>query len=695
MDAEDQSLVLNPFRPVDKIAMNLLRSMLRIRMVEQEIAKRYPEGDIRCPVHLSIGQEAAAVGICSALNKTDWVFSGHRSHAHYLAKGGDLDSMIAELYGKETGCCAGKGGSMHLTDLACGFVGATPIVGSTVPIAVGAALTAQQEEKERVVVVFLGDGAMESGVVSESLNFAAVKSLPIIFACENNLYSVYSPKSVRQPSGRALKDFAEGHGVKSIDIDGNCVKSISNAAEEIVAHTRRGLGPYFIELSTYRYLEHCGPEYDNDIGYRTTEEFEAWKKVDPIDREIQRIGINSISEFRLETELEINAAFEKAIKAKHAAVSPSAKDVYAETPNSPIADHRNSGRIVTFAESIREALDIELSRDKNVYLMGLGVPDPKGIFGTTLGLQVRHGENRVFDTPLSEHAMTGIAVGSAITGMRPILTHQRFDFCLVSIDQIVNQAAKWYFMFDGTMNVPLVIRIIVGRGWGQGPQHSQSLHSWFAHIPGLKVVMPATGYDAKGLLESAIVDNNPVLFIEHRWLHHSIDNIPEDPYYLPLGKANIIRNGSDITLIGVSYMTLECIEASNVLGELGISSEVIDLISINPIDSETLIQSSRKTGYVVIADHAERSCGISAEISSLICENCFSSLKGVPKRVTLPNYPTPTGFSLSADYYPTSSCIVTSALELLGKDDLIDEALSKIPPRNAHDQPYQGFKGPF
>ena len=201
-------------------AFELLRSMTRIRMVEEEIARRYKEQQMRCPVHLSVGQEAAAVGVCAALIQSDWVFSGHRNHAHYMAKGGNLRAMISEIYGKASGCCGGRGGSMHLTDLKAGFIGATPIVGSTVPIATGAALTAQSEGKGRAVVVFLGDGAMETGVVNESLNFAAVRRLPILFVCENNLYSVYSPLDVRQPKGRCLSDLAEGHGVSSYKANG-------------------------------------------------------------------------------------------------------------------------------------------------------------------------------------------------------------------------------------------------------------------------------------------------------------------------------------------------------------------------------------------------------------------------------------------------------------------------------------------
>ena len=261
----------------------LLRSMTRIRLVEEEIAKRYPEQQMRCPVHLSIGQEAASVGVCAALKATDWAFSGHRNHAHYLAKGGNLRAMICETYGKSSGCAV-RGGSMHLTDQSAGFIGATPIVGSTVPIAVGAALTAQREEEGRVVVVLLlGDGAMETGVVHESLNFAALKGLPILSSrCENNLYSVYSPLDVRQPQQRSISDVASGHGVTTLKANGNDVNDVYEKVSWAVSKIRAGSGPMFIELPTYRWREHCGPGFDNDIGYRSEEEFEEWKRHDPL-----------------------------------------------------------------------------------------------------------------------------------------------------------------------------------------------------------------------------------------------------------------------------------------------------------------------------------------------------------------------------------------------------------------------------
>lgn len=261
----------------------LYRGLLRIRMIEEKIAELYPEWQMRCPVHLSIGQEAAAVGVCAHLAPRDYVMSGHRSHGHYLAKGGDLKRMLAELYGKATGCTSGKGGSMHLVDLDAGFLGAVPIVGSTIPIAVGAAWGARMRGESRVVVTFFGEAATEEGVFHEAINFAALKKLPVVFVCENNLYSVYSPLSVRQPEGNEVFNLAKGHGVDSCQGDGNDVLEVYRLAGSAVARARAGEGPSFLELKTYRWREHCGPFYDNDIGYRTPEEFEVWKARCPVE----------------------------------------------------------------------------------------------------------------------------------------------------------------------------------------------------------------------------------------------------------------------------------------------------------------------------------------------------------------------------------------------------------------------------
>lgn len=264
------------------ILKELFFTMLKVRMVEERIAELYPEQEMRCPVHLCIGQEATAAGVCINLSREDCLLSAHRAHGHYLAKGGNLKAMMAELYGKVTGCSHGTGGSMHLVDLSAGFLGSTPIVGGTIPVAVGVAFGLMLRGEKRVTTVFFGEGATEEGVFHESINFAVLKKLPIVFVCENNFYSVYSPLSVRQPESREVVCLAQGHGAESYQADGNDVVEVYKLAGRAIRKAREGGGPTFLEFKTYRWLQHCGPRYDNDIGYRTESEFQEWKERCPI-----------------------------------------------------------------------------------------------------------------------------------------------------------------------------------------------------------------------------------------------------------------------------------------------------------------------------------------------------------------------------------------------------------------------------
>ena len=662
-------------------------------MIEEEIAERYSQQEMRCPVHLSIGQEAPAVGVCESLSINDLIFSGHRNHAHYLAKGGNLKKMLAEIYGKSSGCSGGKGGSMHLTDKDCGFVAATPIVGSTVPIAAGASLHLKNEGEKRVAVIFLGDGAMETGVVSETLNFASLKGLPILFVCENNLYSVYSPLNVRQPNNRSISDIARAHGLETIKIDGNDVEEIFKTTKSSVEKIRERSNPIFFELSTYRHREHCGPEFDNKLGYRSINEFEEWLLRDPVKLQEKKVGRTLSDEDVSLIRTEIKEAFNYALNAPFPDKCKTQSNVYSNNKIINQNDTINQKKsFISYAEALREAQDFCLRSYPETYLMGLGVPDPKGIFGTTLNLQGKYGSERVFDIPLSENAMTGVAIGNAILGSRTILTHQRLDFALVSIEQIVNQAAKWTYMFDGNYDVPIVIRMIIGRGWGQGPQHSQSLHSWFAHIPGLKVIMPSTPYDAKGMLISAIEDNNPVICLEHRWLFGIKDNIPICEYRVPLNKARVIKQGSAITIVGISYMSLECLKAAEILSRYKINAEIIDLRSIRPIDYETIANSVKKTNHLLVVDHSDPICSVASEIISFISENHFSSLKTNPAKITLPNHPVPTSYALSDDYYPNHDDIVSRVFKIFAFNEIYQPLKDKSIRK---DQPNKSFKGPF
>ncbi|MCP5468959.1 MAG: alpha-ketoacid dehydrogenase subunit beta [Chlamydiales bacterium] len=349
-----------------------------------------------------------------------------------------------------------------------------------------------------------------------------------------------------------------------------------------------------------------------------------------------------------------------------------------------------------FSEAILEATDQLLAQDESVYVMGLGAPDPKGIFGTTVGLVDKYGPERIQDMPTSENAMTGIAIGSAIVGMRPLMTHQRVDFALLALDQIINNAAKWHYMFGDQMRVPLTIRLVMGRGWGQGPQHSQSLHSLFAHIPGLKVVMPSNPYDAKGLLISAVEDDDPVIYLEHRWLHNITGEVPSEMYRVPIGKAKVVEEGTDVTIVASSHMTLEAFRALKYLE--GISVELIDLRSVKPLDTETILNSVRKTGHVVIADPDWKMCGFGAEVAAVIAEEAFGDLKAPLKRVSYPDRHSPTSWLLANHYYPTAEDIACCVLEMLGKKTASKALLQKLLDKKMGiplDQPDKSFTGPF
>jgi pyruvate dehydrogenase E1 component beta subunit len=347
-------------------------------------------------------------------------------------------------------------------------------------------------------------------------------------------------------------------------------------------------------------------------------------------------------------------------------------------------------RTVTYAEALRDALELALERDPSVYVLGLGVPDPKAIFGSTAGLQERFGEDRVMDMPAAENGMTGVALGTALGGMRPVMVHQRIDFALLAVEQLVNQAAKWHYMFDGRMRVPLVVRMLVGRGWGQGPQHSQSLHSWFAHIPGLKVVMPVTPADAKGMLLAAIEDDNPVVFIEHRWLHNGTGEVPEGWYTTPIGPARIAREGSDVTVLASSYMVVEALTAATALAGAGVDVEVVDVRSLRPLDTETIVASAAKTGRVLVADSSWETAGFSGELAAVVAEHAFDRLVTAPKRLAMPEVPVPTARALSRFSYPRAADVVAGVAAIVGLDDP-----PAVPDPEHLDVPDASFTGPF
>ncbi len=345
-------------------------------------------------------------------------------------------------------------------------------------------------------------------------------------------------------------------------------------------------------------------------------------------------------------------------------------------------------RILSYSEAIREATDQEMERDLSVILLGMGVDDPKSILGTTKGLLEKFGSKRVFDTPLAEDGMTGVAIGAALTGLRPIHVHIRMDFLLLAMNQIVNMASKMHYMFGGALSVPLVIRAIIGKSWGQGPQHSQSIYPLLMNIPGIKILAPATPYDAKGSLIAAIQDNNPVIFIEHRLLYYQRGYVPEVSYKVPFGKARILVRGEDVTLVGVSQMAIECLRAKRYLQEVGISAEVIDPVSLQPLDIDTIEESVLKTGKLIVVDNAWMTCAAAAEIVTRLLERgrCKNLLFN---RLGFAFTPCPTTPVLERIFYPDAKSIALKAYQMLFPRKKPWEPRSEIQTEEVE------FKGPF
>ncbi len=319
------------------------------------------------------------------------------------------------------------------------------------------------------------------------------------------------------------------------------------------------------------------------------------------------------------------------------------------------------GRILSYVEALHEALELALHLDPKVFVLGQGVNDPKGMFGVTTGLHRKFGESRVFDTPLSEEGLTGICTGAALNGLRPVYLHNRPDFLLLAFNQIVSHASKMHYIDNGQSNVPLVIWSAIGRGWGSGSQHSQAIQGLLLGVPGLKIVMPSTPYDAKGLLLASIADNNPVLIFEHRWIMRNPGVVPEGMYHVPLGRGVYRRRGTDLTIVGTSHTLVLALEAAEELAKEGISVEVIDLRTLKPLDEALILESLKKTGHLLVVDTAWQMGGVCAEIASLAAEKGFEFLRGPVRRIGMPDIPTPAGYTLEQFIYPNREKIAQVA----------------------------------
>jgi 2-oxoisovalerate dehydrogenase E1 component len=641
------------------------RRMLLIRGFEQRVAALYRDGEVPGFVHLSIGQEAAAVGACWPLRPTDVITSTHRGHGHCLAKGLDPLGMFAELMGRDQGTNRGRGGSMHIADPKLGIFGANGIVAAGVPIAAGAAAAAQLRADGGVAVAFFGDGAPAQGAFHEAVNLAAVWRLPVVFFCENNGYAEFSPASTQHVASLAQR--AAGYGVDHVGVDGNDVVATTAVMADVVSSVRTGHGPVMVEAATYRWHGH----YEGDPErYRSPEEVKEWEGRDPLlahERRLRDAGIGDDEIKALESRVaeQLGGAVEAARRLEEPAPSTLGDFVVRARPSraepAPVPDDAPVFRTM---DAIRMALEAELTADERVFVAGIDVGDGGNVFGLTRGLREQFGD-RVRDTPISETAILGLGVGAAMAGMHPVVEVMYLDFLGVCFDQLLNQAAKLPFMTGGAARMALTVRTQFGAGRSSGSQHSQSLEALLAHIPGLNVVMPSTPADTYGLLRSAIQDPNPVVFIENRLLYGMKGAQPPADHVVPIGVSSVVRPGTDVTVVSVSRMVHETVAAAEQVAEDGISVEVIDLRTVAPLDMAPVLESVHKTSRLLIAHEAVVPFGIGAEIAAVVTREAFWDLDAPIERVGAAPTPPPYAPPLERAWLPDREDIAAAIRQLV------------------------------
>jgi 2-oxoisovalerate dehydrogenase E1 component len=646
--------------------LGLLERMAVIRRFEERAAELYRDGEIPGFVHLSIGQEATAVGACWPLDDGDGIVSTHRGHGHCLAKGASPEGMMAELMGRATGTCGGLGGSMHIADTAKGVYGANGIVGAGLPIACGVASAFGILGRGDVVVAFFGDGAIAQGAFHEAVNLAAVWRLPVVFLCENNGYAEFSPFAAQHPV--PVLERAAAYGIPAHHVDGNDIEAVALTMARLVGGLRDGSrpGPVLVEATTYRIHGH----YEGDPQrYRAAGEVEEWKTArDPLAVAAARLTDRGVDPAEITTVLERAAArVEAAVTAARAAPAPemaTARRALAAprltVRETPIEMAGGDYRVM---DAVSDALRLAMEDDPTVWVAGIDVAAGGNVFGLTRGLAERF-PGRVRDTPISETAILGAGVGGAMAGTRPVVEIMYLDFIGVCLDQLLNQAAKLRFMTGGTLDIPLVVRTQFGAGRSSAAQHSQSLEALLAHIPGLSVVMPSNPADTYGLLRSAIEDPNPVIVIDHRLLYGFKGAKPPTGHRVPIGRGAIRRPGTDVTVVTWSRMVHHALAAAEQLAEAGISAEVVDMRSVAPLDVDLVAASVRRTGRLLVAHEAALTGGLGAEIAAQITDACWWDLDAPVRRLAPEPIPAPYSPHLEQEWLVDVQRIVAAVTDL-------------------------------
>ena len=692
----------------------------------------YEGYEFRGSTHLSVGQEATQSGSVGSLTKNDYIAVHHRAHGYCLGKGffayyemgeeelkkvlstaeenqfplngytSTLDAvvdyhlyrMVAEVLGKEAGYCKGRGGGMHIADFSVGHLGANAIVGGGFPIATGAALAVAKLGEERVVLCAVGDGAMNNGVAHESMNFATMAQfkhgLPIIFFVENNQYGMTGQQKGEVTDIEYLSQRGAGYNDVALHAETICgmnILSVREAVKRARETCLKGDGPVLIEANTYRYWGHNFK--DKGTAYRSEGETESWKRHDPVEWFKAQVVENRLMSAE-EIEEQWNGIIKKlqdltimAANSRWPEVKEIERYLFADTNTDTLGEEyktvnilkkprkipRDSDGMILARHAVTEALIEEMLRDRRVVLWGEDIAEYGGAYNATLGIFDTFGRDRIFNTPISEATIIGTGVGAAMAGLRPVVELMYIDFILMAMDHVGNQAAKTRYMFGGQKDIPLTIRTTIGGGKGYAGQHAQSLESVLTQFPGLKVVVPSNAYDLKGLLKTAIRDDNPVVVIEHQWIYLEKAVVPEGvEYTIPLGQANVVRPGNDITVIAYSNMVGRSLEAADLLGkEDGVKVEIVDPRTLVPLDVKTLSDSVKKTGRAVIVTQAPYTGSFASHISHEMQRNCFREMKCPIRIISGYDVPPPMSFPLETENMPTPERIARGIRETLSE----------------------------
>ena len=610
------------------------------------------------------GQEGISAGVCAALEPSDRMVITYRCAADAIAKGVALGELAGELLGKSTGTSGGRGGAMGISAPGVGLMASTGIVGAGTPIATGIAMAAQQLRSGRVTVVSFGDGATSIGSVHEAMNLAALWRLPLVFLCHNNLFGEGTPVAEYTRTAR-LSDRASAYGMPGVTVDGTDPVAVYEVAKEAIARARAGDGPTFIEAVAFRLNGHY---FGDPCTYVDKAQHEAARANEPIGKLRRRLVAAGISESEVDAlDKRLTDEVDRTVHDAIAADMPSPESLYehvyggrhglgalSETKRATPSTEAIAEKELSLAQAVNECLEQAMAGDDRIVLLGEDIADPMGgLFTCTKGLSTRFGRDRVRATPISEQAIVGCAIGAALDGLRPVAELMFIDFLGVCLDQLANHAAKLRFMSGGRVHVPLTLRTVEG-AWS-GPQHSQALEAWLTHTPGLKVAIPSTPRDAKGLLTSCIEDDDPCVFIEPMQLllaRTMRGPVPQGEFRIPLGLADVKRTGRDVTVVSWGAVVHAALQAASELAADGIDVEVVDLRSLVPLDLETILASVGRTRRLVVAHSATAFSGFGAEIAAQVSERCFGALAAPVLRVGAAFTPVPRAMSLIGAHSP-------------------------------------------